>query len=90
MSGVRRAWLDVSPGERRGVVTLDGRPERLVIERDVLDGEAAASPAPAPVRLGERWRVRIGARSPDRREAFVDLGGPRAPARRKGPWPRAR
>lgn len=31
---VRRTFLDTAPGERRGVVTLDGRPERLLIERD--------------------------------------------------------
>lgn len=66
MSGVRRAWLDASPGERRGVVTLDGLPERLLIERD---GESAFA------RCGERWRVRLGVRSRDRREAFVSLGG---------------
>ena len=30
----RRLYLDASHGERRGVVTLDGRPERLLIERD--------------------------------------------------------
>lgn len=66
MSGERRAWLDVGPGERRGVITLDGRPEHLFIER--------SGGAPSP-RLGERWRVRLGTRSPDRREAFVDLGG---------------
>lgn len=65
MSELRRAWLDICPGERRGVVTLDGKPERLMIERD---GE------PPYPRLGERWRLRLRERSPDRREAFVDLG----------------
>lgn len=65
MSGERRAWLDACPGERRGVITLDGRPEHLLIERE---GEA-----PYP-RLGQRWSVRLGARSPSQREAFVDLG----------------
>ena len=30
----RRAYLDVGVGETRGVVTLDGRPERLLIIRD--------------------------------------------------------
>ena len=34
----RRAYLDVGVGETRGVVTLDGRPERLLIQRD---GDAA-------------------------------------------------
>ena len=46
----RRLFLDRSPGERRGVVTLDGRPERLLIERD---GEGAQP------RLGERHRARV-------------------------------
>jgi Ribonuclease G/E len=35
----RRAYLDVGVGETRGVVTLDGRPERLLIARD---GDAAS------------------------------------------------
>ena len=30
----RRAWLDVGIGETRGVVTLDGRPERLLVAHD--------------------------------------------------------
>ena len=30
----RRAYLDAGVGETRGVVTLDGRPERLLIARD--------------------------------------------------------
>jgi len=30
----RRAYLDVGVGETRGVVTLDGRPERLILARD--------------------------------------------------------
>ena len=34
----RRLYLDAGIGERRGVVSLDGRPERLLIERD---GDAA-------------------------------------------------
>ena len=34
MSARRQAYLDASPGEVRGVVTLDGRPERLLIARD--------------------------------------------------------
>ena len=31
---VRRFFFDAMPGERRAVVTLDGRPEHLFIERD--------------------------------------------------------
>jgi hypothetical protein len=46
----RRLYLDRGPGEARGVVVLDGRPERLMIERQ---GEAAMP------RLGERWRARV-------------------------------
>lgn len=76
MSGERRAWLDVCPGERRGVVTLDGRPEHLLIERT---GE------PSLPRVGERWRARLGERSPDRREAFLDLGAGRQGVLRLSP-----
>jgi hypothetical protein len=66
----RRAWLDVCPGERRGVVTLDGRPERLLIEReDDSPGQ----------RLGARVAVRIRAVEPASRLAFLDMGeGPAA------------
>ena len=67
---VRRLYLDRSPGEVRGVVTLDGRPERLLIERE---GE------PVLPRLGERWRGRIRRRLPHMGGAFLDLGaGPDA------------
>ena len=61
----RRYFLDRSPGERRAVVTLDGRPERLFIERD---GEGAP-------RLGARYAARV--RRVDRvlGMAFLDLGG---------------
>lgn len=52
MSGVRRLLLDDAPGERRGVVLLDGRPERLLLERD---GEGPYA------RLGARHVVRLGA-----------------------------
>lgn len=61
----RALFLDVAPGERRGVVVLDGQPERLLIERD---GE------PDRPRLGETWRGRIGTTAPGFRGAFVDLG----------------
>jgi Ribonuclease G/E len=69
-ASLRRLYLDRCPGERRGVVTLDGRPERLLIERD---GEAVLP------RLGERWRGRIRRRLPHMGGAFLDLGaGPDA------------
>ena len=60
-----KVYLDQSPGERRGVVFLDGRPERLLIERD--------DDAPAP-RAGEVWRGRVRTVSRGFRAAFVDLG----------------
>lgn len=61
----RTLFLDVAPGERRGVVAVDGQPERLLIERD---GE------PDRPRLGETWRGRIGTAASGFRGAFVDLG----------------
>ncbi len=63
--GVRRALLDEAPGERRGVVLLDGRPEHLLLERD---GEA--DPAP----LGARLVARVGAWSGDRAFAVLPAG----------------
>lgn len=65
--GVRRALLDDAPGERRGVVLLDGRPEHLILDRD---GEF--DPAP----LGARFTARVGAWAGDR--AFAAL--PNGPA----------
>lgn len=62
---MRKLYLDSLPGEVRGVVALDGRPERLLIERT---GE------PDRPRLGERWRGRIGAAAPGFRGVFVELG----------------
>ena len=63
---VRRLFLDESPGEARGVVTLDGRPERLWIERDGV----AIGP-----RLGERHRARLEDVSPGLRLAYLALTG---------------
>ncbi len=66
----RRAYLDVGVGETRGVVTLDGRPERLLIARD---GDAARQALGAEV-VG---RVRKVERALGL--AFLDLGeGPDA------------
>ena len=61
----RRLYLDVGFGETRGIVTLDGRPERLLIERD---GDAAEA------RAGARLVARV--RKLDRSSglAFLDLG----------------
>ena len=62
----RRLYLDRSPGEARGVVTVDGQPERLWIERD---GE------PAFPRLGERHRARVEELSPGLGLARLALAG---------------
>lgn len=61
----RRFYLDSSPGERRAVVSLDGKPERLLIERD---GE------PARARLGALYAARVRRIEPGLGMAFLDLG----------------
>jgi hypothetical protein len=61
----RRAFLDVSPGEVRGVVTLDGRPERLLLRRDDDDLKLA---------LGARHVARVAEVEPALATAFLDLG----------------
>jgi hypothetical protein len=66
----RRLYLDVAAGESRGVVTLDGRPERLLIVRD---GDSAVQA------LGARVVGRIRALDRANALAFLDLGeGPDA------------
>jgi len=66
----RRSYLDVIPGETRGVVTLDGRPERLLIER------AGDPPAQA---LGAHVAARVRAIQRAAAIAFLDMGeGPDA------------
>ena len=66
----RRLYLDVGVGESRGVVTLDGRPERLMIARDGdLAIQGAGAQAVVRVRRVERAQAL----------AFLDLGeGPDA------------
>jgi hypothetical protein len=66
----RRLYLDTCIGERRGVVTLDGRPERILIERD----------GDAPVQaLGARLVARVRRIEKLAAIAFLDLGeGPDA------------
>ena len=61
----RRIYLDAGYGEMRGVVTLDGRPERLLVERD--DDVVSA-------RAGAHLVARV--RKLDRASAlaFLDLG----------------
>ncbi|MDB5482012.1 MAG: hypothetical protein JWO83_3065 [Caulobacteraceae bacterium] len=66
----RRLYLDVCAGETRGVVTLDGRPERLLIARD---GDLAVQI------LGARVVGRIRGLDRANALAFLDLGaGPDA------------
>jgi Ribonuclease G/E len=62
----RRLYLDRAPGETRAVVTLDGLPERLLIERlDDVPGQ----------RLGARVIARVRAIERGLSGAFLDLGG---------------
>lgn len=65
MTGVRRALLDDGAGERRGVVLLDGLPERLWIERD---GE------PSVLAPGMRATARVKRIDRKLALAFLDLG----------------
>lgn len=62
----RRLFLDRSVGETRGVVTLRGRPERLLIVRD---GE------PERPCAGERWAARVARTDGALGMAFLRLGG---------------
>ncbi len=61
----RRLYLDAGAGETRGVVTLDGRPERLLIARD---GDVAAQA------LGARVVARVRRLERASALAFLDLG----------------
>ena len=61
----RRAFLDVTPGETRGVVTLDGRPEHLILARD--DDDPRLQP-------GARIAARVRKVEPAFASAFVGLG----------------
>lgn len=62
----RRAYLDRGIGESRGVVTLDGRPERLIIRRDGDDSRLL---------LGARVAARVASLEPTLATAFLELGG---------------
>ncbi len=62
----RRLYLDRAPGQARGVVTLGGRPERLLIAR--LDDPDSPS-------LGRRYRARAARLDRASAAAFLDLGG---------------
>lgn len=61
----RRVYLDVGLGETRGVVTLDGRPERLLILRDDDNPR---------LRLGARLVARVASLEAAIGTAFLDLG----------------
>jgi Ribonuclease G/E len=62
----RRIYLDRGIGEQRGVITLDGRPERLIIHRD---GDEPR------LRLGAHLLARVASVEPALATAFLDLGG---------------
>ena len=62
----RRLYLDKGLGEQRGVVTLDGRPERLLIVRDS---------DPLELRLGARHRARVRKVEPQLGSAVLELAG---------------
>ena len=62
----RRVYLDRGIGEVRGVVTLGGRPERLLIRRDDEDQRLG---------LGARLIARVAGVEPAMATAFLDLGG---------------
>ncbi len=62
----RQIFLDRGIGETRGVVTLDGRPERLIIRRDGDEPRLL---------LGARLAARVESVEPALATAFLDLGG---------------
>ncbi len=61
----RRIYLDRGVGEDRGVVTLDGRPERLILRRYDDDPRLV---------LGARAVARVASLEPALGAAFLDLG----------------
>jgi len=61
----RRGYLDRGVGETRGVVTLDGRPERLIVRRDDDDPRLI---------LGARLVARVASVELALATAFLDLG----------------
>ena len=62
----RALFLDRSPGETRGVVTLDEQPERLIIRREDDDPR---------LQLGARLVGRVARVEPALATAFLDIGG---------------
>jgi len=61
----RLAFLDQGVAVQRGVITLDGRPERLLVWRDDDDPR---------LRLGARLTARVASVEPALATAFLDLG----------------
>jgi Ribonuclease G/E len=61
----RTLFLDLSPGEARGVVMLGGEPERLIIRRDEDDPR---------LQLGARLAARVASVEAAIGTAFLDLG----------------
>jgi len=61
----RRSYLDRGIGETRGVVTLDGRPERLIVRRDDDDPRLV---------LGAKLVARVASVEPALATAFLHLG----------------
>ncbi|HKR90187.1 MAG TPA: ribonuclease E/G, partial [Phenylobacterium sp.] len=61
----RRIFLDEGFGEARGVVTLDGAPERLLIRREGDDPR---------LWLGARVAAVVASVEPSLSTAFLDLG----------------
>jgi Ribonuclease G/E len=61
----RRIFLDEGFGEARGVVTLDGAPERLIVRRDDDDPR---------LELGARLAAVVASVEPQIGAAFLDLG----------------
>lgn len=61
----RRLFVDWGVGETRGVVTLDGRPERLLVSRPGDQQQLA---------LGARLVARVATLEPALSSAFLDLG----------------
>lgn len=62
----RHLYLDRAIGEVRGLVTLEGRPERLLIQRADEDQRLC---------LGARLIARVSGVEPAMATAFLDLGG---------------
>ena len=83
----RRGYLDVGIGETRAVVTLDGRPERLLIARDGdLPSQAVGAQVVARVRKLDRALAIAFLDLGEGPDAVLNLSSPRCRlSRRPGP-----